>query len=71
MNKVVKIDSDQPESLSGTAYILYRFTGAVSYLNYFDHVQYINKMVAKYAKPQKIPILLSFRYSQIIDEESL
>lgn len=57
--------------MSGTAYILYRFTGAVSYLNYFDHVQYINKMVAKYARPQKIPILLSFRYSQIIDEESL
>jgi len=37
-NKIVPIDDDQPESYSGSAYILYRFTGAVSYLNYFDHV---------------------------------
>ena len=38
INKVVAIGDDQPESLQGSSYILYRFTGAVSYLNYFDHV---------------------------------
>jgi len=41
----VAIDDDQPESLKGIPYILYRFTGAVSYLNYFDHVEEINKMI--------------------------
>lgn len=65
------IDDDQPESLSGTSYILYRFTGAVSYLNFFDHMKEINNLVEKYIKPQKIALILSFRYSQIIDEESL
>lgn len=37
MSKVVMIETDQPESLDGAPYILYRFTGAVSYLNYFYH----------------------------------
>lgn len=45
MNNVIPIDSDQPDSLQGSAYILYRFTGAVSYLNYFDHVEELNKLI--------------------------
>lgn len=71
VSKVTAIGDDQPESLEGTSYILYRFTGSVSYLNYFDHAEEINKLVEKYIKPQKISLVLSFRYSQIIDEESL
>lgn len=45
MNKIVAISSDQPPSAEGTAYIVYRFTGAVSYLNYFDHAKMINTLV--------------------------
>jgi MFS superfamily sulfate permease-like transporter len=71
ISNVLPIDSDQPEVLNGSSYILYRFTGAVSYLNFFDHMQEISNLVDRYIKPQKIQLLLSFRYSQIIDEESL
>lgn len=53
------------------SYVLYRFTGAVSYMNYFEHVEEINIQIEKYVRKQKIPLLLSFRYSQIIDGESL
>jgi hypothetical protein len=38
MNKVIPIDSDQPE-LYDSPYVLYRFTGAISYLNFFDHMK--------------------------------
>lgn len=71
MSKIVAIGDDQPESLTDSSYVLYRFTGAVSYLNYFDHAIEINALVEKYIRNKNIPLLLSFRYSQIIDEESL
>lgn len=71
VSKIVAIYDDQPEALSDDGYILYRFTGAVSYLNYFDHATEIQTLVEKYIIGKKVPLLLSFRYSQIIDEESL
>jgi MFS superfamily sulfate permease-like transporter len=70
--RVIYIDTDQPTNPGFEAYVLYRFTGAVSYLNYFEHMKEISELVDKFIKTQKnIRLLLSFRYSQIIDEESL
>jgi MFS superfamily sulfate permease-like transporter len=70
--RVIYLETDQPSNPGLEAYVLYRFTGAVSFLNYFEHMKEINELVEKFIKTQKnIRLILSFRYSQIIDEESL
>jgi anti-anti-sigma regulatory factor len=45
--------------------------GSVSFLNFYQHIEEIIKTIDKYCRNGPTVIILSLRYSQIIDNESL
>lgn len=46
--------------------------GSVSFMNFHQHIEEINKTVTKFChKDKKVALLLSLRYSQIVDLDSL
>lgn len=63
-------------TLSIDLLVIYAFiSGTVSYLNYFDNLEEIKKIAETHClrqtSSQRVILVLSFRYAQIIDSEAL
>jgi hypothetical protein len=64
--------------LDDREYVVYRFigkfknnTGSISFLNFYQHIDEIVKTIDRYCRNGTTILILSLRYSQIIDNESL